>query len=180
MSADDYTQLRPSNDEAFEYYFTYIRLVLPGNIIELAKKQIDELQVLFRDVPEAVAMKLHAPYTWTIKQVVGHMIDAERIFADRLHRFACGDFQPLPGMEQEPYVANCDYESPSLASLVDELCLCRQANVLLLRRLRPEVWSNRGIASGNPVTVRALACILVGHVNYHLEIVRKRLHSDSV
>jgi hypothetical protein len=81
-------------------------------------------------------------------------------------------------MDQEPYVASCNYESPSLPALVDELCFCRQANVLMLRRLKPEAWNNRGVASGHPVTVRALACMLVGHINYHLQIVRKRLQSD--
>jgi hypothetical protein len=79
MSGEDYTRWRPANDEAFEYYFTYIRLVPPGNLIQLAHEQVDQLRELFRYVPDAVAVQLHAPYTWTIKQVVGHLIDAERI-----------------------------------------------------------------------------------------------------
>jgi hypothetical protein len=178
MPSEEHALTRPADDESFEFYHNYIRLVPPGNVIELAHDQVEELQREFRNVPEAEAMKLHAPYTWTIKQVVGHMIDAERIFSDRLHKFACGDFQPINGMEQEPYVANCDYETPSLQALVEELCYCRQANVLLLRRLKPAIWDNRGIASGNPVTVRALAFILVGHINYHLQIIRKRLKRD--
>ncbi len=171
----EYATKRPANDEAAEFYDTYIRLVPEGNVIELANSQVEELQTVFRDLSETDAMTLHPPYTWTIKQVVGHMIDAERIFAGRLHRFGCGDFQSLPGMDQQPYVANSDYITPSTDSLVDELRYCRQANVLMLRRLKPPSWDNRGIASGHPVTVRALAFMLVGHVTYHLQIIRKRL-----
>lgn len=165
----------PEPDESFEFYHNYIRHVPPGNILELAQRQIEDLRSVFRRVSASEETKLHPPYTWTLKQVVGHLIDAERIFADRLHRFAAGDLQPIPGMDQNDYVNNYDYEKPSLAMLVDELVLCRQANVLLLQRLKPTAWDQRGVASGNPVTVRALAYILVGHIEYHLKIVRQRL-----
>lgn len=168
---------RPGRDEYFEYYDTYVRLVPDGEIPELLKSQIDDLRSYFATVSEANASVLHKPYTWTIKQVVGHMIDAERIFADRLHRFASGDKQPQPGMDQDPYVASQDYESPSLKSLVDELLHCRQANLLLIHRLRPEAWDNRGVASGHTVSVRALAWILAGHIIHHMNIIRKRLAS---
>jgi len=166
---------RPAEDEAVEFYWTYIRLVPEGDIKMIAAGQMDEVQALLSEVSESVALQQHPPYTWTIKQVVGHLIDAERIFANRLHRFACGDLQPLPGMEQDPYVANCDYVTPSLAALVAELTFCRQANSLLLERLTPAAWNQQKIASGHPVTVRALAYILVGHITYHLQILKKRL-----
>lgn len=78
-------------------------------------------------------------------------------------------------MDQDPYIANNDYVKPSLSALLDELIHLRKANVLLLRRVKPEAWDNRGVASDHPVTVRALAYILVGHINHHLKIVRKRL-----
>ena len=166
---------RPTADEAAEFYWTYIQLVPEGDVKTIAAGQVDEVQSLLSGLPETVALQVHPPYTWTIKQVVGHLIDAERIFANRLHRFACGDLQPLPGMEQDPYVANCDYVTPTLAALVAELTFCRQANSLLLERLTPAAWNQRGVASGHPVTVRALAYILVGHITYHLQILKKRL-----
>jgi hypothetical protein len=168
----------PRPDESFEFYATYIRLVPNDDLLETGTVQIEELTNLLEIINEKTASQLHAPYTWTIKQVIGHMIDTERIFANRLHRFACGDLQPLPGMEQEPYVSNCDYDSPRLDVLIDELCCLRRANIHLMRRLKPNQWDNRGVASGHPVTVRALGYMLVGHVTYHLQIIQKRIQTN--
>jgi uncharacterized damage-inducible protein DinB len=174
-TASPITNRRPGNDEYFEYYDTYIRLVPDGKCFDLLESQIEELRTYFAKVSEADASVLHPPYTWTIKQVVGHMIDAERIFADRLHRFASGEKQPQPGMDQDPYVAAHDYETPTLKSLVDELLHCRRANLLLVHRIRPVAWDVRGIASGHSVSVRALVWILVGHIMHHMTIIGKRL-----
>ncbi|MEQ1824494.1 MAG: DinB family protein [Pirellula sp.] len=165
----------PATDEYFEYYGGYVQLVKEGDISRLAENQVEEMRTVFQQVPESHACVLHSPYTWTLKQVCGHMIDTERIFSDRLHRFAAADFQPLPGMDQDIYVAQQDFETPSLKSLVDEMLFCRQANVLLLRRLKREAWDHRGVASDRSVTVRALAYMLVGHVSHHLNIIQKRL-----
>lgn len=146
-----------------------------GDYYSLLEGQITELRSVLGNVNELDAMKLHPPYTWTLKQVTGHLIDGERIFADRLHRFASGDFQQLPGMDQDPYIANHDYVNPTLTALLEELIHLRQANVLFLRRIKPEAWDHRGVASNHSVTDRALAFILVGHIYHHLKIVRKRL-----
>jgi hypothetical protein len=175
MTNSDMTSRRPGSDEYYEYYAKYIQLVPDGDLRGLAEAQIGELRSFFQGVSEQEATVLHAPYTWTIKQVLGHLIDAERIFGNRIHRFASGDFQPLPGMEQDPYVANNDYELPTLQSLLTELILCREANVLLLRRIKPQAWEHRGVASDHPITVRALAYVLVGHILHHLKIVAQRL-----
>lgn len=166
---------RPARTEYFEYYDTYIRKVPDGDLLELARAQIGELRDFFGGVTEQQAMTLHAPYTWTVKQVLGHLIDCERIFGNRMHRFGFGDLQPLAGMNQDEYVANNDYVTPALGSLVEELLCCRQANLLLMQRIRPGAWDNQGVASDHPITVRALAWILVGHILHHMEIVRKRL-----
>lgn len=167
----------PKPDEAFEFYSTYLRLVPNGNLFEMATDQIADLVRLSQSLSEESASVVHSPYQWTIKQVIGHMIDTERIFAGRLHRFACGDFQPLPGMDQEPYVANCDYSTPSIGDLIAELCDLRRANVRLMKRLKPDQWDHRGVASGHPVTVRALGYMMVGHIIYHMQIIDKRLGS---
>lgn len=166
---------RPEPTEYFEYYHNYVSQVPNGEFFSMLEGQVVELRSLLGQVNEQTAMTLHTPYTWTLKQVTGHLIDAERIFADRLHRFASGDLQPLPGMDQDPYIANNDYVTPTLADLVNELIHLRQANVLLLRRIKPQAWDHRGVASDHPITVRALAYILIGHINHHLKIVRKRL-----
>ncbi|MBC7966717.1 MAG: DinB family protein [Fuerstia sp.] len=166
---------RPSPDEYFEFYRKYVDQVPDGDLLTQMDAHVPELRSFFSNVAESDAVICHAPYTWTIKQVVGHMIDSERVFAERLHRFASGDLQPVPGIDQDIYVAGNDYETPALQSLVEELLLCRQANVLLVRRIKPQAWDNRGIASDHPVTVRAQAWILVGHINHHMRIVRQRL-----
>lgn len=166
---------RPDRDEYFEYYDKYIQQVPPGEFFAVLSAQTSELETFLRTVTESEATVLHAPYTWTLKQVVGHLIDVERIFSDRLLRIASGDEQPQPGMDQDLYVRNSDYEAPTWSALVDELLHCRRANVLLLNRLTPTAWDRHGTASGYPVTVRALAWMLIGHVEHHAAIMRKRL-----
>ncbi|MCC6507542.1 MAG: DinB family protein [Pirellulaceae bacterium] len=166
---------RPKADEYFEYYDTYISKVPDGNIVEQLRDQVAEIEALFRPISEEVAQQIHPPYTWTIKQVMGHLIDTERIFADRLHKFAMGETQAQPGMDQDVYVASADYGSVTLSALVDELVHCRRANSLLVQRLTEEAWNRRGTASGHAVTVRALAWMLVGHVIHHAQIVTIRL-----
>ncbi len=175
LLASGVPQQPPAAKEYFEYYATYVRQVPEGDLIALAEAQVSDTVVFFRDITEEQAVVLHAPYTWTIKQVVGHMIVTDRVFADRMHRFASADFQPLHGMDQNLYVENHDYANPSLKSLVEELILCRQANILLMRRIRADDWNNRGVTSDHEITVRALAYIQVGHITYHLNIIKKRL-----
>ena len=175
MSIQNEATRRPATDEYFEYYHAYVQHVPDGDLLSLCKMQIDELDEFFKGVSDADASIVHEPYNWTIKQVVGHLIDTEKIFGNRLHRFASGDFQELPGMDQNPYVDSQDYTLLDLKVLVQELLCCRQANLFYLQRIAPETWDNRGIASDQPITVRALAYILAGHINYHMEIVRKRL-----
>ena len=171
-----YLSQRPAVDEYFEYYDKYIRLVPDGDVIQTASKQLNDASLTLREITEQDSTILHAPYTWTIKQVLGHVIDAERIFADRLHRISAGDPQPQLGMDQDIFVSGNDYVTPLLSSLVEEWQHCRQANLLLMKRIRPDAWTIRGSASGYPVTVRALAWMIVGHVSHHMNIVCQRLN----
>jgi uncharacterized damage-inducible protein DinB len=166
---------RPNSDEYAEYYHNYIRRIPDHQCLEMLESQIDELQEFFRDVTEVQASTVHAPYTWTIKQVVGHLIDGERVFADRLLRFSSGEQQAQPGFDQDAYVSQQDYATPQLRSLVDELLHCRQANLLLIRRLKPTAFDQRGLASGYECTVRALVWMMVGHICHHMNILRLRL-----
>ncbi len=111
---------------------------------------------------------------------MGHLIDVERIFADRIHRFGMGDFQALTGMDQDLYVANGDYVSPALVDLIEEFAHCRKGSLALLRRLPEASWGHCGMASGHMVSVRALAWMLVGHVTYHTTIVERRIASSPL
>lgn len=166
---------RPGSEEFVPYYAGYVGLVPDGDCIEFMESQIAGLQEIACRLAEADSLTVHPPYRWSIKQVVGHMIDAERIFADRIHRFSAGDQQAQPGMDPDPYVAAQDFCTPPLADLVAELVLCRRANLMLVRRIAADAWNRQGVASGNRFTVRALVWILGGHVEHHLRIIRQRL-----
>ena len=166
---------RPETGEYHEYFGAYLACVPEGGLFELLESQISGVRSDLHAISDEGASRLHEPYTWTIKQVMGHLIDAEKLFGWRAHRFGCGDETPLPGMDQNPYVDAIDYTKTVLPQLIDELDFTRRSNLSFLRRLPEMAWDRKGTASGNPVTVRALAWILVGHINHHMAIVRKRV-----
>ena len=165
---------RPETDEYKPYYGQYIDVVPQDNILEILESQIDELQRVLEGIDESEAAKTHAPYTWTIKQVVGHMIDCERVFGYRALRFASGDAQPIPGFEQNDYVDNTDYDRATLADLTSELKCSRRAHAKFFRRIAPAAWDRQGTADGASISVRAIAYIMAGHLIHHLEIIRQR------
>ncbi len=166
---------RPAADEHHPYYAAYIDRVPPGELVDILEVQVDELKSLSASIDDADASVLHPPYTWTIKQVFGHLVDCERIMGNRIHRFSSGDVQSLPGFDENAYARNYEESVTDLAELVDELVHCRRANLLMLRRISPRAWDFRGEADGKEITVRALAYVLAGHLLHHLEIARKRL-----
>lgn len=166
---------RPQASEYAKYYGAYIGLVPDGDIVIQLDNQIDEFRGVLDKIPAADANVLHAPYTWTIKQVVGHLVDVERVFGYRALRFASNDMRPIVGMEQDDWVANTDYETPTLVALVDELEFSRRANVRFFKRLSPESWDRQASADDNEMSVRAIAYCLVGHITHHLEIIKKRV-----
>ncbi len=166
---------RPDSSEYAEYYGLYIDRVPNGNIMELMLDQIDEFSSVLGGISAEQACVIHEPYTWTIQQVVGHLIDVEKVFGYRGHRFACNDLRPILGMEQNEYVDNLDYELPRLDDMAIELKCTRRSNSLFFKRLPAEAWDRQGTVDGNIVSVRAIAYILVGHVTHHLEIIKKRI-----
>jgi hypothetical protein len=169
------TPTRPAPSEYAPYYAGYVNAVPDGDILTILERQPAELRALLGGLTESEALTLHPPYTWTIKQVVGHLNDGERVFAYRALRFSRGDTTPLPGFDQDPYVAAAPSNRLPLADLLDEFATLRRSTLFLLRPLDAAAWSRAGIASDAPVTVNALAHILAGHVAYHAAIVRKRL-----
>ena len=164
----------PQPDEYHEYYAGYIACVPEGDLFDQLTRQIEYFQNRLQRISNEDASVLHSPYTWTIKQVIGHLIDAEKLFGWRAHRFGCGDETPLPGMDQNPYIEAMDYNTPTVRQLADELELVRRSNLSFLCRLPTEAWDRSGIAAGNSMTVRALAYVLVGHINHHMQIVEQR------
>lgn len=171
----DTTITAPHSDEYADYYDQYISKVPPGDFMKAFSGQTQMLRDLLEGIPEGEDNKPHAPYTWTLKQVVGHLLDCERIFSTRMLRIAVGDETPIPGINQDEYVAGLDYTDVTMAALLDEFAALRQSNQLLAVRVGNHALARVGTASGNPVSARANLFILCGHVAYHAEIIRERV-----
>jgi hypothetical protein len=167
-------QSRPERTETAAYYFTYIDLVPDGDILELLDAQIDEITKLLGQVPRERIDYRYAPDKWSIREVVGHLIDTERLFVLRAFWFARGFDTPLPSFDQHVAVQHAGSAERPWESLVDEFLSLRRSTVLFFRHLPPDAWLRRGIASGNPFSVRALAYMGVGHVTHHANILRER------
>ncbi|MEM7478485.1 MAG: DinB family protein [Planctomycetota bacterium] len=165
----------PEQDEYHEYYHRYVSKFAPEDFLAEFRGQAKLLRELLESADNAELEKHHEPYTWTLKQVVGHLIDCERIFSTRLLRIAVADKTPIPGIDQDIYVNNIDYELVGMDALLDEFEALRTANAILASRLRAEDLNRRGVASGNEVSARANLYILGGHVIYHYEIMKARL-----
>jgi hypothetical protein len=156
------------------YYGKYISLVPEGDVIVTLEAQMLESKAMFAALPPAVSVYRYAPGKWSVKEMVGHVIDSERIFATRALIFARADNSPLPGFEQDDYVRNSSYGDYPLSELAAELESVRRATLFLFRHLNEEAWLRRGIANNAEVSVRALAYIIAGHERHHWDILRTR------
>lgn len=165
---------RPAAAEFAEYYGPYIDCVPDGNITQWMLDQINEFSSVLDTISEDQATVIHDPFTWTIKQVVGHLIDVEKVFGYRGHRFACNDSRPILGMDQNAFVDNLEYDLP-LSDLVIELKCTRRSNALFWKRLPAPAWDRQGTVDDAIISVRAIAYVLVGHVSHHLEIIKRRI-----
>ena len=165
---------RPDPSEYGAYYGRYINLVPEGPIVTVLRDQIAETLKLLRALPEARGNHRYAPGKWSIKEIVGHLTDGERVFAYRALRIGRGDETPLPGFEQDDYVKNGGFDSRRLGDLLDEMETVRRATVQLLAPLDEAAMLRRGTASGFPVSVRALAYILAGHELHHRNVLKER------
>lgn len=165
----------PISNEYGEFYERYVSLATNGDFLTTFESQVPMLEDLLGSLPAGTDLVLHEPYTWTLRQVVGHLIDCERVFSTRLLHVGVGDEAALPSMNQDVYVANLDYTRVTMRELLDEFSHLRHANVLLAKRMSAECLSRVGEASGLPVSAKANLFILAGHVEYHAIIVRKRL-----
>jgi len=165
---------RPGRDEYADFYAGYIAALPPGDILEILELQKDQFRQFAASISADRETFRYAPGKWSLREVVGHLIDAERVFSYRALCFSRGDETPLPGFDENFYVANADFDSRTLQSLIEELTLLRSANVLLFRSLAPEDLERVGVANTHPVSVRALAFILAGHVQHHFGVLRER------
>lgn len=165
---------RPRADEYATYYGNYISKVPEGDLLALLATQIGDTLKLFRGIPEARGTHRYAPDKWSIKEVVGHLCDTERIMSYRALRIARADATPLPGFEQNDYVPMGGFDGRTLADLAEEFAAVREATLHLFRHLDPAALMRRGTASGNPFTPRALAYVIAGHERHHVGILKAK------
>lgn len=165
---------RPEKTEYAEYYETYVSLVEETDIVSALRNQLAELENIFAAVAEEKGDYAYAEGKWSIKELIGHLIDGERIFSYRAFRFSRADQAALAGFEQDDYIAYGNFNNRPLADLIEEFSLLRKANNIFFKNLSAEAWSRTGTASDAEVSVRALAYIMVGHVRHHAGILKTR------
>jgi uncharacterized damage-inducible protein DinB len=165
---------RPGSDESAPFYHSYIAEV-PGEAIGVyLETQVADLERVIAPLDESRARSRYAAGKWSIKEVVGHLADSERIFGYRLLRIGRGDGTPLPGFDENAYVPAGDFDARPLASVLGELRAVRQSTIALAHGLPANAWSRRGEASGKVISARALAYIIVGHLTHHERVLRER------
>lgn len=165
---------RPSSGEYAEYYGQYIRLVPDGDIVATLRGQIDPTLSLLRAISDDRWDYRYAPGKWSTKEVLGHLVDAEWIFTNRALRFARGDATPLPGMDQDEFVAGADFAARPPASILREFEHLRAANVALFESFTPEILGRAGVASECPFTVRSILYVIAGHELHHRGVLENR------
>jgi len=161
------TQKRPQQGDYALYYEKYVALVPSGDFLEILHDQRRELIDLLTPLSEEQAEFRYAPGKWSIKEVIGHVTDAERIFAYRLLRIARGDQTPLASFEQDGYIKTGNFDDRRLSDLLQEFSAVRESTICLVRSLDNEAWLRRGVASQKEVSVLALAFIIAGHDRHH-------------
>ena len=165
---------RPERSEAAAYYFTYIDRIPEDDVVGLMERQLEDVSRFLASISEEKSLHRYAPEKWSIRQVLSHLNDSERAFAFRALWFGRDFHDPLPSFDQNISVNAARADEHTWASHVAEFRDVRRATVALFRKMPGEAWGRTGVASGNVVSVRALAYIIVGHVAHHLAILQER------
>jgi uncharacterized damage-inducible protein DinB len=164
---------KPQPEEYNPYYVTYISKVAEGDVLEILEQLKESSYQLFSNLTDEQANYAYAPGKWTIKEALGHMIDTERVFAFRAYCFS-REYSELPGFDQDTYVNASNFNSRSIQDLAAEFKATRESNLYFFRALTEEQLNRRGVASGNPASVRALVYMVAGHELHHLGILKER------
>jgi hypothetical protein len=165
---------RPQANEHAPYFSRYIDLVPEDDIVHALEAQGRETAALLAGVSEEKSSFRYAPEKWSVKQIIGHVTDAERVFAYRLLCIARGEAKPLPGFDENDYVRNANFDGLSFAELVEGFAATRRASFALLRGLSDEAWARVGTANDKQISVRAIAYTLLGHERHHMRVLRER------
>jgi uncharacterized damage-inducible protein DinB len=166
--------IRPAANEYAQSYQGYISKVAGTDVLGALVNQHKLVLEILASLDDEKAKYAYDTGKWSIKELIGHIIDCERVFSYRAVSIARGEQQPLPGFEQDGFVLHAKFNNRSLESLKDEYNHLRLANIALIKSLTEEDISRKGTASNNPVTVRALLFIIAGHEKHHLDILKER------
>jgi hypothetical protein len=165
---------RPNTNEAAHYYFNYIDLIPSDEIVPAMEKQMGEMLQFLSGISEEQSLHAYAPGKWTIREVLNHVNDGERVFSGRAFWFARGFTDALPSFDQDVSVQFAHANNTSWADHIEEFKNLRLSTISLLKSLPEEAWDRTGVASDNPVSVRALAYIIAGHVAHHMNVLREK------
>jgi hypothetical protein len=165
---------KPDAGEHAPYFSRYIDLVPAGDVLGVLRSQIDGTLAELRGISDVDSLRRYAEGKWSVREVVGHLADAERIFAYRALRFARKDRTPLAGFEENDYVPAARFDARDWGGLIEEYGAVRRSSLYFFEGLDGEAWERRGVASGKEISVRALAYIMAGHELHHMRILRER------
>ncbi|HYV81872.1 MAG TPA: DinB family protein [Pyrinomonadaceae bacterium] len=165
---------RPNTTEAADYYFKYIDLITSDDIVPAMESQMGEMLQLLSGISEEQSLHAYAQGKWTIREVLNHVNDGERVFSGRAFWFARGFNDALPSFDQDIAVQFAHANNTSWADLVEEFKYLRLATISFFKSMPAEAWDRTGVASDNPVSVRAIAYIIAGHVTHHMNVLRQR------
>lgn len=166
--------MRPSEKDYSPHFKSYVDQIKTDDILNVLEVQLNTASKLFSDIPEEKGNYAYAKGKWSIKEVLGHVIDSERVFAYRALCIARGEKQSLPGFEQDDYVEEADFNKRTLSNLIEEFSLVRKSNLVLFKTFLEKDLNKRGVASENEVTVRAILFIIAGHGMHHINILKDK------
>jgi hypothetical protein len=169
------TTTRPGTDEYAPAFAGYVAEIADGeDVVGVLTGQLDEVLARFCGMPASRGDYRYAPGKWSLKEVIGHLADTERVFAYRALSIARGDPAPLPSFDDQAWVAEMGAGDRTLGDIVDEFAIVRRASLALFRHLPAAAWTRRGVANGHRTTVRAMAWVMAGHARHHLEVLEAR------
>ncbi|MDX6500642.1 MAG: hypothetical protein QOG23_3902 [Blastocatellia bacterium] len=173
------TSGQPLESEYAPYYHGYVSQVSEDEILPVLRSQLDALDVLLGRVAPEREKHRYAEGKWSIREIVGHLIDGERVFGYRAFAIARGDRNNMPGFDQNEYILTSPYDRLDLEDLLSEFRLVRLSNIAMFRALDGESWARFGTANDDQVSVRAIAFIMAGHVRHHMAVLRDKYDLSS-
>ncbi len=166
--------IRPEADEYFHYYHGYVSKAEGNDLLKSLRHRRDFVEELYSAISEEQSLHRYAADKWSIRELLGHLIDTERIMAFRALSFARGNAEPVPGMDQDEFMSNSGYNECRFEDLVEEFLSVRDSHILMFSNFPAKAWTRRGVASGYEFSVRALGYIIAGHEIHHTNILVER------